>query len=110
MTPISELLARLRSEAQRLRDTLGGDTPGGNPAHRALMLQLARPNLGPTPQALRRILEPLVATAAALALVTLVGFGVASFTMFLLAGALIYTILTRVFGLELDFQVPLNNM
>jgi hypothetical protein len=70
------------------------------------VVELMRPNLGTTPPPLRRVLEPVVAASAALALAALLGLGVVSFTLFLLAGALIYAILTKVFGLELGLEMP----
>jgi hypothetical protein len=77
-----------------------------DPSDPRRMVELMRPTLGSAPPPLRRLLEPVVAASAAAAVVTLLGLGVASFTLFLLAGALIYAILTKVFGLELGVEMP----
>ena len=101
---IRELLgdygSRLRDEAARLRRT--ARPRDGNEALTAFI----RPNLGRTPEPLRRILEPVVAAAAALALAVLLSFGMFSFAGFFVAATLIYAIITYVFGIELDLNLP----
>ena len=74
----------------------------------ATMLQLARPQLGRTPEPLRRVAEPLVAGSALFVLVVLLGWGAMSVTSFLLAGFLILVLLKVVFGIELDLEPPLS--
>lgn len=104
---LQDAAKRLRDELRRLSHrVLGPQHAEGT----TLMLELMRPNLGPTPLPLRRVLEPVVAACALVALVTLLGLGVASFTLFLLASALIYAILTQVFGIELGLNMPKPNM
>ena len=76
----------VRARAERLADRLGTDRP-------TALAHFIRPNLGPTPQPLRRILEPIVAAAALLALFVLGGAG-----MFTLAAFFVLAILCGVFG------------
>jgi hypothetical protein len=89
------------AEAARLKRIF---VPGGDPSS-ALSL-LIRPNLGPTPAALRRFLEPVVAASALLAVVVLTGIGALGVAAMLTAVALIYLIVTKVFGIELDLVPP----
>ena len=70
------------------------------PTLRALM----RPELGRTPQRLRRWLEPVVAVLAALALVVLAGTGGVAGAILFMALALAYLLLTHVFGLHLELN------
>jgi hypothetical protein len=65
-----------------------------------------RPNLGDTPAPLRRVLEPIVAASALLAMVVLAGFGALGFGAMLIAAGLIYLIITQVFGIQLDLVPP----
>lgn len=92
--------SRLRDEAARVRRT--ARPRSGNETLTAFI----RPNLGPTPEPLRRVLEPVVAAAAALALAVLLAFGMFSFVGFFFAATLIYAIITYVFGIELDLNLP----
>lgn len=73
-------------------------------AQNSQMLQLARPNVGPTPAPLRRFVEPVVAAAALSALTVLVLVGLSAAGLLFLAAGLIYGILTHVFGLEFDIN------
>jgi hypothetical protein len=88
---------RLKAEAVRLGSSLKSQT-----SDTKALTELLRPNLGPTPRALRRVLEPVVALAALSVLVSLLGVGAVSFATLAVAAALMYAILTYVFGLELD--------
>jgi hypothetical protein len=88
-------LGRLRDEAARLRQRLR-DTSGSQ-----ALSTFLRPNMGPTPAPLRRVLEPVVAVAALSLLATLLAAGALSFATLVLVAALVYAILTQVFGLEL---------
>ena len=102
---LQDIAKRLQDELRRLsKQVLGANPEAGT--RNSLMLELMRPNLGPTPLPLRRVLEPVVAACAVVALVTLLGLGAASFTLFLLASALMYAILTQVFGIELGLNMP----
>jgi len=92
---------RIRAEADRLRSRVRGDAPTGG-----ALAAFVRPDLGATPAPLRRVLEPLVAAAAAVALALLLGIGVFNFAMFFAAATLIYAILTYVFGIEFDLNLP----
>ncbi len=88
------VLADLRQHGARLVGRLQkGDA-------RALT-QLLRPNLGPTPSSLRRVLEPVVALSALTLLLSLFSVGAFSFAVLFIVGGLIYAILTYVFGIEL---------
>jgi len=94
------LLVRLKAEANTWRTALAsGETPQALSA-------FVRPNLGPTPEPLRRLLEPVVAAAAAAVLVVLGGIGLFHFSIFFLVAAMIYAIIHYVFGIELDLMVP----
>ncbi len=79
--------------AEQIRSALS-DAPGT-----ALLL---RPNIPKTPQAVRSVLEPIVAGAALALLIAFLSLGFASFMTLMLCSGLIYAILTRVFGLELS--------
>ena len=70
------------------------------------MAQLFRPNLGPTPQSLRRILEPIVAGSAFVALAALSGLSLVAFAALFVAAGLMYLIITYVFGIDLGFELP----
>ncbi len=89
----------LRQEAER---TWGGLEDRDARA----MAELLRPNLGSTPPSLRRVLEPLVAGAAFVALAALAGVSLAAFVALFVAAGLMYLIVTYVFGVELGFELP----
>ncbi len=95
--PFQATYERLKAEATRL----GASFKGQATDTRALT-ELLRPNLGPTPRPLRRLLEPVVAMAALSLLLSLATVGAVSFATLVLVAGLIYAILTYVFGLELD--------
>ncbi len=97
---LRDTVDRLRAEGERLRDRLGrgGETQA--------LSQLLRPDLGKTPAPLRRVLEPVVAATALVVLASLLGMGAFGFATLALAAALIYLILTKVFGLELSLGTP----
>ncbi len=97
---LRDLGARVRDEAARVSARSGYDTESG------ALSAFIRPNLGPTPRPLRRVLEPVVAASAVLALVVLLGFGMFSFAGFFIASSLIYLIITQIFGIELDLNLP----
>jgi len=83
--------------------TAGRRIWSSEPEHQTRALaQFIRPNLGPTPTPLRQVLEPVVGACAALAIAVLIGVGITSLSAFLLAAALIYAIMTYVFGIQLD--------
>lgn len=98
--PFQSTYERLRAEAARLGATLKGQATDSK-----ALAHFLRPSLGPTPRPLARVLEPVVAVAAALVLVSLVGIGAFSFATLVLVAGLVYAILTYVFGLELDVAV-----
>jgi len=98
--PFQATYERVKSEATRLGAAFRSQATDS----KALSL-LLRPNLGPTPQPLRRLLEPVVAAAALSALVSLATVGAVSFAVLVAVAGVIYAILTYVFGLELDLAV-----
>ena len=65
-----------------------------------------RPELGSVKEPWRRVLEPIVAASAAGALLALASIGFGAFVIFLISGALVYGILTFVFGIRLDVRMP----
>ena len=89
----------LGRESQRLWDELSGQKS-------LALTTFLRPNLGATPAPLRRALEPVVAACAMLALAVLIGIGASAGLLFLLAGALVYLIITKVFGIALTLGEP----
>ncbi len=97
---LSELRARLREEARRLRTRVAGN---GRPA--TALSALVRPDLGNTPAPVRRFLEPLVAASALVVLIVLLGLGMFGFATLFLAVSLMYLIITRVFGIELGIDL-----
>jgi hypothetical protein len=70
------------------------------------LAELWRPELGATPPAFKRLLEPVVAASALAALGVLVGCGTAALAVLLIAGVLCYLIITYVFGIELGLDLP----
>lgn len=69
-------------------------------------LQLFRPELSHVPAPMRRYAEAIVAIAALMALLMSLGIGAWAFVALMLSMAMIYAILTHVFGLELGLQLP----
>lgn len=106
---LNEAARAWRREADHWARRAAHNKVGQGPAN-STMLELFRPNIGGTPPHLRRFVEPLVAASAVLALMTLGALGIISFALFLLAGALIYAILTKVFGIELGIELPNTNL
>ncbi|OGQ92070.1 MAG: hypothetical protein A2289_14295 [Deltaproteobacteria bacterium RIFOXYA12_FULL_58_15] len=98
---LKKVASTLRQEASRIWGDLDGP-------HSTALTQLLQPNLGPTPQPLRRVLEPVVAITALAALIGLTGFGMISALAMFCAAGLIYLILTFVFGIELGLDLPVR--
>ena len=96
---LRDMIGELRHRTAHIRDQW-------RQSQHTTVLHLVRPQLGDTPRALRPVLEPLVAIGAATALAGLVGAGVISMAAFLVAVALIYAILTYVFGIDIAMRVP----
>ncbi len=96
----SDLVDELRQTANRWRAEIGGE-PGAK-----TLATFIRPNLGPTPAPVRRVLEPVVAASAMLALAVLSGIATINLALFMLCAGLVYLIVTYVFGVELDLNVP----
>ena len=92
---------QLRRTWRKVQRRLRSGTPTAS-----TMIALLRPDLSTTPPPLRRLLEPLVAIAAAGVVATLAGMAALSFAAFMLACALMYAVLTQIFGLELSVQLP----
>lgn len=96
---LRDSLADAAREARQTAERVWNDVRG-EPS--TAMAHFLRPNLGPTPPAMRRVLEPIVAASAMLALFVLGGFGSACLAGMVVAGALIYAIVTYVFGIEVN--------
>ncbi|MEE8408786.1 MAG: hypothetical protein V3T05_04200 [Myxococcota bacterium] len=88
-------VAEIKRGAERIWSDVKGEPP-------TALAHFLRPNLGRTPPAARRVLEPIVAASALLALVVLIGMGTLSLAAFFVAAVLMYAIVTFVFGIELD--------
>lgn len=109
LPPLWKAVAHLRQAARaRVRRAL--HQVGISPPPASVMMELFRPHLGPTPEAWRRYMQPLVALGATAILVTLGAVGVFSLAMFLLAIALMYAVLNQVFGIELGVNMPQTNV
>lgn len=67
---------------------------------------LMRPELGRTPQPVRRILEPMIAVVAAAVLIWLAVTGAVAMAALFAVLGLAYLILTHVFGLHLELSTP----
>jgi hypothetical protein len=102
MTLIDDL-TRVANELREHARRLVGDPDATR--SRALT-ELWRPELPPAPAPLRRLLEPAIATAALTAIGALAGVGLVALVVMLAAGALIYLIITYVFGIELGLDLP----
>jgi hypothetical protein len=98
------LLDNLRRAVEGLREEAEHAWTGTTDSR--AMAQLFRPNLGPTPQPLRRVLEPLLAGSALAVLAGLAGVSLAAFLVMFIAAGLIYLIITYVFGVELGLELP----
>lgn len=97
-----EMADLARQEAARIKQqVMGPDAPPG------ALSTFLRPDLGPTPDPLRRILEPVIAAWALLTMGALLAVGALGFATMFAAASLLYVLLTRVFGLELDVKLPL---
>lgn len=94
-----DLADRMQQERIRMRRAF-------SPTDSTALSEFIRPNLGQTPPALRRVLEPIVAVSALLALAVLTTMGALGFAVLFAAASLIYLILTYVFGLRLDMAIP----
>lgn len=92
-------IAHLRHKARRIKDQVTGN-------QQSTMVHLMRPQLGDVPPSWRPVIEPLVAVGAGAVLMCLMGIGLMSLTVFVVVGALIYAILTYIFGIDLAVQVP----
>ena len=112
-----ERLNRARSRAESLlNDTTGRARDvsrqvlerftGVSESDQRALSQFVRPDFGGTSLPARPLLEPVIAVAAVLLLAGSAGLGLVSFAGMLLAGWIIYAILTHVFGLELDIAMP----
>jgi len=97
---LGETVAQTAKHAEALWEKLRGERA-------TTFVALMRPQLGATPPPLRRVLEPVVAASALLALGVLISWGALSVGAFLIAGLLIALILERVFGIEVDLEPPL---
>ena len=98
---LDELRARAQDEAARAYAGLRG-----NPSDSEALAEFIRPNLGNTPAPLKRWLEPIVAGAALLALLVVLSWGALNLAMLFLAAGVAYAIITFVFGIELDLNMP----
>lgn len=98
---LRDFSSRLRQQAERIRAGLDPNRPDST-----AVAAFLRPNLGATPAPVRRFLEPIIAGAAAVVIAMLLGFGLYGFAIFFLSAGLIYLVLTHVFGLELDLNLP----
>lgn len=79
---------------------------GLTPHDQRALAQFVRPQLHSRNFAARELLQPLVAIAALMALAVSVGLGGASLMLLVLAGWIIYAILTHIFGLEFELGLP----
>lgn len=73
--------------------------------HRALS-QFVRPQFAGNPLPGRSLLEPALAVAAISVLIGTAGLAAVSIAGVLIAGWIIYAVLTHVFGLELNLAMP----
>ena len=76
-------------------------TAAADHSRTAMML---RPDFPRAPKVARNFLEPLVAVGAFGILLSLLALGMFSFATLMLCSALMYAILTQVFGLELSIN------
>lgn len=70
------------------------------------MLELFRPALGNTPAPAKRIMEPIIAGAGIIALLFLAAVVIGNFSMILVCSGLAYALLSEVFGIEIDLNLP----
>lgn len=89
----------IAQERRRIRERMG--TSEG----RALSTFI-RPDLGPLPTPLSRLLEPLVAVLAGSVMAFFAALGMLHFGIFFACLSVVYLIITHVFGIELDLNLP----
>ena len=77
-----------------------------NPKEPNTMMELFRPNLRATPAPAKRILEPLIASARLITLLFLAALALGNFAMLMVCSGLAYALLTEVFGIEIDLNLP----
>ena len=77
-----------------------------NPRKPNTMMELFRPNLKGTPQSAKRFLEPIIASAGLIVLLFLAALAVGNFAMLIACSGLAYALLTEVFGIEIDLNLP----
>ena len=99
---VNATLSRARGASRQVLNRFGGFS---EPEQNALS-QFVRPDFGGASLPARTVLEPVVALSALVGLAASLGLGLVSFVGMLLAGWIIYAILTYVFGLELDIAMP----
>jgi hypothetical protein len=96
---LNQLREAFTTEAQRVARAVSGERS-------VALSQFLRPNLPPAPTPIRRLAEPVVAACAILSVVVLGLLGAASLLGLMLAAVLIYAIITKVFGIELELGLP----
>ena len=102
-----EMADLARQEAARIKEQVAARVaPDTGPGALSTFIRPDPSVLGPTPEPLRRLLEPVIAAWAILTMGALLGVGAVGFSLMFAAAALLYLILTRVFGLELDVKMP----
>ncbi len=69
-------------------------------------MELFRPNLHTTPAPAKRILEPIIASAGLITLIFLAALALGNFAMLMICSGLAYLLLTEVFGIEIDLNLP----
>ena len=92
-------LAGIRTRAGRL---------SGAGAQTTALSQFLQPELPPSLEPWRRIVQPVVAGAAVCTLLLLLASGAVSLAVFMAAAGLIYAILTRVFGIDFELAGPVG--
>lgn len=97
--------ARLRQAINSARAAI--ERPGHlAQAPQTTWMTLARPSLMPSNTPLRRVAEPIVALIAASVLIAASALAVMSLAGFVFACLLAVAILTQIFGLSLDVDLP----
>lgn len=101
-----DLVTQTAEQARGATQQIVNRVTGFSRADQVALSQFVRPEFGGPKLPARTILEPVIAVGAVVALAASLGVGLISFVGMLVAGWIIYTILTQVFGLELDISLP----
>jgi len=96
--------AQIQAEMEAAWNSARASAASSSTADTTAMAAMFRPDLRAAPDPLRRLLEPLIGILGMVALGGLLSLGLVSLASLLASAALIFALLTYVFGIELDLN------